>query len=104
MAEPMIEDERVNHTPFTPLGEDNDHPEIEQFAALMKQIPEIKLIMKRFQKQIDHLNSLSAVPMSATKDVDLFRHTVAANKMFVSYLTKEQNYLQKKIESLLLKQ
>lgn len=100
----LAADQPMGHTPFTPLGVDNDKPSNEAKAEVMAQIPLLRDQLKRFDRKIAALENYSNISDATLTDPVKFMHIVAGRRAAVLYIKTERDYLQRKVDKVLSKQ
>lgn len=72
----------------------------EQRDAVLTQLPLLKEVIDHLDSRIAFYESTNAFDESTLGDPEVFMHTVAANKLTVSNLTTERNFIQKRVDNL----
>ena|SRR6185503_5987697 len=69
-----------------------------EISETLDQLPLLKQVVKRLDKQIAHLDSLNSIQVNIDQDPLTFQKVHAANQMSKSFLTNERNYILTRIE------
>lgn len=100
----LAADQPMGHTPFTPLGVDDDKPSAEAKAEVMAQIPVLRDQLKRFDTRIAMLENYGNISDATLKDTEKFMHVVAGRKVAIGIIKGERKYLQARVDRVLSKQ
>jgi hypothetical protein len=97
-------DAPMGHTPYTPLGTDNDKPGKEAVAELMEQTPLIRQVLGHIDQKIKLLEKSTNISDETLTNPEKFMHVVAGRKVAIATLEKERDYLQRKVKQVVSKQ